>query len=135
MGVKWSRAALDAQTRAMAQANREFAGMINKELNAIAPTIESIMHTYSDLSKNRISSKMINAMRAGVFGTQLRFGFIADHMDYFTWQTVTGFVHWKSGEFIAPSLAIADAKQDAEVLMIEACRRVRRNYMARLRRR
>lgn len=137
MGVKWSRSNIDSQMRALANASAELKPMIRKELEDIAPAAVNAMHAYSDMQKNRITGDMVDAMDAEVSktGMQLRFGFIKNLQKYFQWQTITGFTHWRSGEFIAPSLAIADAKLDVEELMQEAMQRVRRNFMARLRRR
>ncbi len=137
MGLTYKKSDLDAQIRALTKANAEFKGMITEEMENIAPAIQTSMEFYSDLQKNRISEKMIEGMGVEVSktGTQLRFGFIKNFIDYFRYQTITGFRHWGSGEFIAPSLALSDAKYDAEALMHEGARRVRRNYMQRLRRR
>ena len=136
MGVKWSRTNVDAQMRALAAANKELKPMIRRELEAIRPAVVNSMHATSDMHKNRISGDMTRDMKAEVSGTgtQLRFGFIDVFKDYYNWQTISGFTHWSSGKFIAPSLAIQDAKLDSQELFIEAMRRVRRNFMARLRR-
>lgn len=135
MGVKWSRSALQADMRALAGAEKEFKEMVQDEFRAIAPTIEQAMHFYSDLQKDRITGNMIRDMKVRVAGLQLRMGFLDGYQDYYTYQTITGFTHWQSGKFIAPSLAIADAKLDADTLVDEAARRIRRNFLARLRRR
>lgn len=49
-----------------------------------------------------------------------RFGFLNQKADYFLYQTVTGFTHWLSGEFIEPTFALRDAKILAEGQVIEA---------------
>ena len=136
MGVKWSRTNVDAQMRALASANKELKPMIRKELESIKPAVQASMEATSDLHKNQISHDMFSALDTEVSGTgmQLRFGFLKDFQDYYGWQTITGFTHWRSGQFIRPSLAIADAKLDSQELFVEAMRRVRRNFMARLRR-
>jgi hypothetical protein len=135
VGLKWSRAQHDASIRALRQASAEFDDMINKEMVTLEVPIRQAMVAYSDMQKNRISHDMVNAMQAKVAGSQLRMGFLGDFQNYYQYQTITGFVHWRSGEFIPPSLAIEDAKQDAQLLMDEASQRIRRNFMARLRRR
>lgn len=137
MGVKWSRSNVDAQMRALASAEKELKPMIRKEIESIRPAVQAAMEFNSDMHKNRITGDMVDAMDTEVSGTgmQLRFGFIKNFKDYFNWQTISGFTHWSSGKFIAPSLAIQDAKLDAEELFTEAMQRVRRNFMARLRRR
>lgn len=137
MGLQYKKSDIDAQIRALTRANAEFKGMIAKEMESIKPAIQASMEFHSDLAKNRITGDMVDAMQVEVSGTktQLRFGFLRSIQKYFQWQTITGFTHWKSGEFIAPSLALSDAKYDAEILMHEAAQRVRRNFMARLRRR
>ncbi len=43
-----------------------------------------------------------------------KFGFIGEQADYFLYQTVLGFNHWLSDEFIAPTFALRDAKIKAE---------------------
>lgn len=136
MGLKWKRSQIDAQIRALANANKELKPMIRRELEAIKPAIENSMEFNSDMHKNRISGDMVDDMQAEVSGTgtELRFGFLKKFQDYYGWQTITGFTHWRSGKFIAPSLALNDAKLDAQDLMIEAMRRVKRNFAARLRR-
>ena len=138
MGVRYKRSNLDADIRNLSRASKEFKGMIHNEMESIAPAIEDAMVFYSRAAgKKRQSGKMEDAMRAEVSGTglQLRFGFVRRLLNYFQYQTVTGFTHWNSGKFIEPSLALNDAKADAELLMREAAVRVRRNFMARLRRR
>lgn len=137
MGLKYKRGDIDRQIRALAQASAEFKPMVTKELESIKPAAVNSMKYHSDLQKNRISGDMVDAMDAEVSGTglQLRFGFLKNFQQYFSWQTITGFTHWKSGKFIAPSLALEDAKYDVQELMQEAMARVRRNFMARLRRR
>lgn len=137
MGLKYRRGDLDAKTRALAQASSEFKGMIAAEMESIKPPIQAAMVAYSDMRKNRISGDMVDAMDVEVSktATQLRFGFLRGVQDYFRFQTITGFRHWKSGEFIEPSLALSDAKLDAQELMDEAAVRIRRNFMQRIRRR
>lgn len=49
-----------------------------------------------------------------------RFGFLNQKADYFLYQTVTGFTHWLSGEFIEPTFALRDAKIIAENDVIQA---------------
>ena len=137
MGLKYKQSTLDAQIRGLTRASAEFKGMIADEMESIVPAVEASMIFNSDMHKNRITSDMVNAMHAEVARTKttLRFGFLREIKDYFRYQTITGFTHWKSGAFIAPSLALSDAKEDAKVLMDEAAKRIRRNFMARLRRR
>lgn len=137
MGLKYNQASLNAQIRSLSQASSEFKGMIADEMETIREPIKASMQFHSDLHKNRITGKMVDAMDAEVSrtATTLRFGFIKDFQDYFRFQTITGFTHWISHEFIRPSLALADAKLDAQELMHEAAIRIRRNFMARLRRR
>lgn len=135
MGLKWSRAQLNGSIRALRQASSEFDNMINTEMRTLETPIKQAMVAYSDYQKNRITGDMVRAMDARVAGSQLRMGFLNEMQDYYQYQTITGFTHWKSGEFIRPSLAIEDAKQDAQVLMDAASERIRRNFMARLRRR
>lgn len=137
MGIKYKRGDLNTQIRALAQANSEFKTMVSDELETLKPAAVDSMQFHSDLHKNRISGDMVDAMGAEVSktGLQLRFGFIKAFKDYFGYQTVDGFTHWSSGKFIAPSLALQDAKLDVTELMNEAMKRVRRNFMARLRRR
>ncbi len=43
-----------------------------------------------------------------------KFGFTGAQADYFLYQTVTGFTHWLSEEFITPTFALRDAKIKAE---------------------
>lgn len=137
MGLKYKKNDIDAQIRALSAASSEFKGMIAKEMESIAPAIQNSMEFHSDLQKDRVSGDMVEAMDVEVSGTktQLRFGFLKGFQNYFSYQTITGFTHWTSGKFIRPSLALSDAKYDAEELMREAMQRVRRNFMARLRRR
>ena len=137
MGLKYSQSTLNSTIRNLTTASSEFKGMIADEMETIKDPIIASMQFHSDLQKNRISEDMVNAMDAEVARTKttLRFGFIKEFKDYFRWQTITGFTHWGSGAFIRPSLAIADAKQDAVILMEEASRRIMRNFSARLRRR
>jgi hypothetical protein len=49
-----------------------------------------------------------------------KFGFLGEKADYFKYQTITGFNHWLSGEFIEPTFALRDAKVIAEGEVIEA---------------
>lgn len=49
-----------------------------------------------------------------------RFGFIGEQAEYFIFQTVTGFEHWLSGEFIEPTFALRDAKNLAEPRLVSA---------------
>lgn len=137
MGLKYKQAALDSTIRGLTQASSEFKGMIGDEMETLVEPVKNAMIFNSDMHKNRISSDMVNAMDAEVARTKttLRFGFIKEFEDYYRFQTISGFTHWKSGKFIAPSLALSDAKEDAMVLMHEAAVRIRRNFMARLRRR
>jgi hypothetical protein len=87
------------------------------------------------MQKDRISGDMVSALGAEWKNNQLRFGFIrgVDAL-YQKLQTITGFTHL-GGQFIRPSLAIKDAGEDATLLMREGQRRVRKNFMQRLRRR
>lgn len=48
------------------------------------------------------------------------FGFTDGHADYYIYQTVTGFNHWLSSEFIAPTFAIRDAGEIARGEMAAA---------------
>ncbi len=43
-----------------------------------------------------------------------KFGFTGKQADYFLYQTVTGFNHWLSDQFIEPTFALRDAKLRAE---------------------
>lgn len=49
-----------------------------------------------------------------------KFGFLGKKADYFKYQTVTGFRHFLSGDFIEPTFALRDAKVIAEGEIIEA---------------
>lgn len=49
-----------------------------------------------------------------------KFGFLDKQADYFLYQTVTGFQHYISGEFIEPTFALRDAKVNAESEVIRA---------------
>lgn len=125
------------QIRALAKASSEFKGMIGDEMETLVEPARMSMVGYSNLTKNQITSNMVNSMDAEVAktGTQLRFGFLHNVEDYYRYQTITGFEHWRSGKLIAPSLAIAETKQDMMPLMYNAAKRIRRNFMARVRRR
>ena len=135
MGLRYKRADLEGTIRSLAAANSEFKGMITKEMESIRPAIQASMEFHSDAEKGRVSGDMVDAMDTQVAGLQLRFGFLKKLQDYFQYQTITGFTHWGSGKYIEPSLALSDAKLDAQELMQEASVRIRRNFMARLRRR
>lgn len=56
-----------------------------------------------------------------------RFGFIGQQADYFLYQTVTGFTHYLSGDFIEPTFALRDAQVIAEGEVIEAIERAIRS--------
>lgn len=56
-----------------------------------------------------------------------KFGFLNEKADYFLYQTVTGFTHWLSGDFIEPTFALRDAKLIAENDVIEAIERAIRS--------
>lgn len=56
-----------------------------------------------------------------------RFGFLDQQAEYFLYQTVTGFTHWLSGEFIEPTFALRDAKILAEGEVVEAIERAIRS--------
>lgn len=49
-----------------------------------------------------------------------KFGFLGKQADYFLYQTVTGFNHYLSGDFIEPTFALRDAQLIAEGEVIEA---------------
>jgi len=48
------------------------------------------------------------------------FGFVDELADYYVYQTVTGFTHWISGEYITPTFAIRDAGEKARYEMVAA---------------
>jgi hypothetical protein len=48
------------------------------------------------------------------------FGFTEEVRAYYVFQTVTGFRHWLSGEFIEPTFALRDARVRAEPEVIAA---------------
>jgi hypothetical protein len=141
MGVTGVQA-LRIQIQNLAAAESEFEGMINKEMKIIAPAVTDSMHFNSDVMKNRISGDMVRAMKTRVEGMRMRFGFIDGYQPngrddsglYMKLQTVTGFTH-RGGQWIAPSLALKESQEDAKLLMNEASRRIRKNFMQRLRRR
>lgn len=74
--------------------------------------------TRTSLGGGRIeTSAMIGAIK-GEVETKAKqvigkFGFIGQQEDYFLYQTVTGFNHWLSAEFIEPTFALRDAEQIA----------------------
>ena len=126
---------LRANIEALTSASAEFDNMIDAEMSKIAPAVKDSLDYHSDLQKNRITGDMVDALGAEWKGKQLRFGFIRGlGALYQKLQTISGFTHL-GGEFIRPSLAIKDAAEDATLLMREAQRRIRRNFMQRLRRR
>lgn len=49
-----------------------------------------------------------------------KFGFVDEKADYYMYQTITGFNHYMSGDFIEPTFALRDAKVIAEGEVIEA---------------
>jgi hypothetical protein len=49
-----------------------------------------------------------------------KFGFIDSQADYFLYQTVTGFNHYLSGDFIEPTFALRDAQAIAEGEVVAA---------------
>lgn len=49
-----------------------------------------------------------------------KFGFLGQRADYFLYQTVTGFTHWLSGQFIEPTFALRDARVVAENELVDA---------------
>ena len=63
------------------------------------------------------TSEMIGAIKGEVDAKadQIlgKFGFIGEQADYFKYQTITGFHHWLSGEFIEPTYALRDAGEIA----------------------
>lgn len=69
----------------------------------------------SSASGGRIETgAMIDAIQGDIRATAKqiigKFGFIDKQADYFLYQTVTGFTHWLSAEFIEPTFAIRDAE-------------------------
>lgn len=60
------------------------------------------------------TAKMIEAIKGDVdLSTRQimgKFGFIDEQIDYFLYQTSTGFTHWLSGQFIEPTFALRDAE-------------------------
>lgn len=50
------------------------------------------------------------------------FGFVDEQADYYIYQTVTGFTHWISGDYIGPTFAIRDAGEKARGDAIRAIR-------------
>ena len=65
---------------------------------------------------------MINNHEVELTGKQVigRFGFLGVKADYFLYQTVTGFTHYLSGDFIEPTFALRDSKIAAEAEVIAA---------------
>lgn len=49
-----------------------------------------------------------------------KFGFLDAQAEYFLYQTVTGFTHYLSGDFIEPTFALRDAKVVAEQDVVRA---------------
>ncbi len=70
------------------------------------------------------SGDMANAIRHEVEfqANQIiaRFGFVGEQAQYFLYQTVTGFEHWLSADFIEPTFALRDAKIKAEPEVVAA---------------
>lgn len=132
--IRQSGITLDQQIRRLSGASKEFKGMITDGLQEVEPIVEDMMLDLSSQKKNNITHEMVSALGAETAktGTQLRFGFIRSSELYMRLQTISGFKH-SNGSFIKPSLAIADARVLAEPLMIAAAKRIRRNFMARLR--
>lgn len=133
-GVTGTRT-LRRQIEALTEASSEFNGMIDTEMEKVAPAVKDALDFYSDMQKDRITGDMVRALGAEWKGKQLRFGFIhgIDAL-YQKLQTISGFTHL-GGKWIAPSFAIKDAAEDAELLVREAQVRIRKNFMQRLRRR
>lgn len=49
-----------------------------------------------------------------------KFGFLDEKADYYMYQTITGFNHYLSGNFIEPTFALRDAKVIAEGELVRA---------------
>lgn len=56
-----------------------------------------------------------------------KFGFLDEQQDYFMYQTITGFTHYLSGDFIEPTFALRDAGVLAESDVVEAIKSAIRN--------
>lgn len=72
------------------------------------------------------TSKMIGALKGKVEEEARRitgeFGFIDEIQDYYIYQTVTGFTHYLSADYIEPTFAIRDAGRIAADDMAQAIR-------------
>lgn len=86
----------------------------------------------SSFGSGRIeTSEMIGAIKGDV---ELKakeiigkFGFLDQQANYFLYQTVTGFSHYLSGDFIEPTFALRDAEILAESDVVEAIKAAIRN--------
>lgn len=113
----------------------QFVGMgerIEKQLyRSLAAAMFTIAVQAADDAKNRTDRIDTEAMRNAIsHEVELRaksitaaFGFTGDVQAYYVFQTVTGFRHYLSGNFIEPTFALRDARIRAEPEVIAAIER------------
>lgn len=110
----------------------QFMNMGNRIVEQLYRSLSEAMFTiavqaadYAKSQTDRIdTAEMLNAISHEV---QVRansitaaFGFTGDVKAYYVYQTVTGFTHWLSGQFIEPTFALRDARVRAEPEVIAA---------------
>lgn len=115
--------------------DRIFASLYNELANAMGAIVMAAVQNSKEFTAERgrpsstgtgriETSEMIGAIKGDV---ELKaqeiigkFGFTEAQENYFLYQTITGFTHYLSGDFIEPTFALRDAGVLAESDMIEA---------------
>lgn len=97
--------------RGAAQQIADDGAELTRQLTASRPSAKSG-------KRGRIATgRMYDAIRSEVTeeGDTIvaKYGMLDDQEDYFKYQTVTGFTHNRSGEYIAPTFALQDAYQNS----------------------
>lgn len=87
--------------------------------------VEEAVADAKDLTRDRVDTgKMLESItwnvQNGAREVIGRFGFTQEREDYFVYQTVTGFTHWLSGEYIEPTYALQDAYENSKIRLRNA---------------
>jgi hypothetical protein len=111
----------------------EFIGMGDKLVEQVAKIMAPVMATIIQnavadakaRSADRVlTGTMISAIEGKVEASARdvagKFGFLGEQQDYFIYQTVSGFHHWLSSDFIEPTFALRDAGEVAKGELVAA---------------